>query len=305
VYRLADKEYQRRVEEQLKEMESSAHEEDEDEEAKELRLAEERKRRRLEMLKASESKTTNFTSQLSTSSASSTLSSSLSSSSSSSASSASSSSSASSASSSASLSSNKMDHDEDLISFDKITKSDQEELIQKAQLEASKLNGEQKSYDIFVDSPSLISGLAAPAKSLVQTGQSTTSMSRAADADFDDPDGYYRFRLGDTLASKFEVFANQGRGVFSTVLRVRDLTKNNQEFVIKIIRNNETMRQAGAKGTVFFCFFCLFLPCTFLFHSSSSFLAEKQLCELISQKDPENKRHCVRLLSSFEHRNHL
>ena len=48
---------------------------------------------------------------------------------------------------------------------------------------------------------------------------------------------------------------------------------------VKVIRNNDTMRRAAAK--------------------------ELQLLERIAAADPDNKRYCIRLLSSFQHRNHL
>jgi len=49
--------------------------------------------------------------------------------------------------------------------------------------------------------------------------------------------------------------------------------------VIKVIRNNETMLKAGMK--------------------------ELECLKSIAAADPENRRHCIRLVSWFEHRNHL
>jgi serine/threonine-protein kinase PRP4 len=76
--------------------------------------------------------------------------------------------------------------------------------------------------------------------------------------------------------------ATHGKGVFSTVVRAKD-TKAElgepEEVAIKIIRNNETMHKAGQ--------------------------TEIQILKKLAGSDPENKRHCVRFLSTFKYRNHL
>lgn len=95
-----------------------------------------------------------------------------------------------------------------------------------------------------------------------------------------DPEGYYRFRLGDLLDNgRYRVVYNSGKGVFSTVMKVQDTALNGKELVVKVIRNNETMRKAG--------------------------LRELEFLKELAAADPENKKHVVRLLSSFEHRGHL
>jgi len=94
-----------------------------------------------------------------------------------------------------------------------------------------------------------------------------------------DAEGYYRFRLGDVLNGRFEVFGFQGRGVFSTVLRVRDRLSGNKEVVLKVIRNNEVMYKAGMKELAFLT--------------------------LLGERDEDNKKHIVRLYNHFEHRGHL
>ena len=145
-----------------------------------------------------------------------------------------------------------------------------------------------------------------------------------ADA-FDDPEGYYKFQVGERMGpavaasasaaassslsscskdGRYEVFATHGKGVFSTVLRARDLassagrgaaaTGNGSgavggrggggeeevpEVAIKVIRANELMRRAGA--------------------------LEASILERLAAADPSGKRHCVRLLSRFDHRSHL
>jgi len=96
---------------------------------------------------------------------------------------------------------------------------------------------------------------------------------------WDDSEQYYIFRLGDIVYGKYEVFGNQGRGVFSSVLRVRSIEEDENEYVIKVIRNNDTMRKAGMK--------------------------EIEHLLLIGEMDPHGTKHCVRLFNHFDHRNHL
>lgn len=69
-----------------------------------------------------------------------------------------------------------------------------------------------------------------------------------------------------------------GKGVFSTV--VRAVTEDmNGEVAIKIIRRNDLMRSAGEK--------------------------EAEILRRLNEGDKENKRHIVRLVSTFDHRKHL
>ncbi|XVE91409.1 hypothetical protein REPUB_Repub01dG0007000 [Reevesia pubescens] len=99
---------------------------------------------------------------------------------------------------------------------------------------------------------------------------------------WDDAEGYYSYRFGELLDSRYEITAAHGKGVFSIVVRARDLkagTTDPQEVAIKIIRNNETMHKAGQ--------------------------LEVQILKKLAGADPDDKRHCVRFLSSFKYRNHL
>ena len=104
---------------------------------------------------------------------------------------------------------------------------------------------------------------------------------------YDDAEGYYNFQVGEVIGSRYEVFATHGRGVFSSVLRARDLRdyKNGQDkdscpqVAVKVIRANDTMYKAGQ--------------------------TEKVILNKLLQADPEGKKHCIRMLNSFEYRNHL
>ncbi|KAG8366596.1 hypothetical protein BUALT_Bualt17G0096300 [Buddleja alternifolia] len=99
---------------------------------------------------------------------------------------------------------------------------------------------------------------------------------------WDDAEGYYGYRFGEVLDSRYEIIAAHGKGVFSTVVRAKDLkakTGDPEEVAIKIIRNNETMYKAGMEELV--------------------------IIKKLVGADPDNKRHCVRFLSTFKYRNHL
>lgn len=105
---------------------------------------------------------------------------------------------------------------------------------------------------------------------------------------YDDAEGYYNFQVGEVIGGRYEVFKAHGRGVFSSVLRARDLGAAGAgappgtpapEVAIKVIRSNETMYKAGQM--------------------------EKVILRKLAEADPEGKRHCIRLLGSFEYRQHL
>jgi len=90
------------------------------------------------------------------------------------------------------------------------------------------------------------------------------------------------YRSGEILDSRYQVYGNVGRGVFSTVLRAKDISVSNvsnQDVAIKVIRNNDVMYKAGHK--------------------------ELTILNLLASKDPDDKRHCIRLITHFEFKNHL
>ncbi|MCL7022073.1 hypothetical protein MKW94_012722 [Papaver nudicaule] len=99
---------------------------------------------------------------------------------------------------------------------------------------------------------------------------------------WDDAEGYYSYRFGEILDGRYEVTAAHGKGVFSTVVRAKDLKAGKddpEEVAIKIIRNNDTMYKAGQEELI--------------------------ILKKLAGADPEDRRHCVRFLSSFKYRNHL
>ncbi|CAI0459085.1 unnamed protein product [Linum tenue] len=106
-------------------------------------------------------------------------------------------------------------------------------------------------------------------------------MRSALHDNWDDAEGYYSHRFGEVLDGRYEIIAAHGKGVFSTVVRAKDLkagSDEQEEVAIKIIRNNETMNKAGQ--------------------------VEVSILNKLAGADLENRRHCVRFLSHFKYRNH-
>eukprot|EP00955_Chlamydomonas_euryale_P072375 361381-Chlamydomonas_euryale.AAC.1 len=104
-----------------------------------------------------------------------------------------------------------------------------------------------------------------------------------ADA-FDDHEGYYNFVVGEVMDGRYEVFAHNGKGVFSSVVRARDTARRDEagkhpEVAIKLIRSNETMYKAAQ--------------------------TEVHVLRLLGASDPDSHKHCIKLQRTFEYRNHF
>ncbi|KAI4900340.1 hypothetical protein NFI96_028624 [Prochilodus magdalenae] len=94
-----------------------------------------------------------------------------------------------------------------------------------------------------------------------------------------DAEGYYRVNIGEVLDKRYDVYGYTGQGVFSNVIRARDLARANQEVAVKIIRNNELMQKTGLK--------------------------ELDFLKKLNDADPDDKFHCLRLFRHFYHKQHL
>ncbi|XP_073704728.1 serine/threonine-protein kinase PRP4 homolog [Garra rufa] len=94
-----------------------------------------------------------------------------------------------------------------------------------------------------------------------------------------DAEGYYRVNIGEVLDKRYAVYGYTGQGVFSNVIRARDLARANQEVAVKIIRNNEMMQKTGLK--------------------------ELEFLKKLNDADPDDKFHCLQLFRHFYHKQHL
>ncbi|XP_039609267.1 pre-mRNA processing factor 4Bb isoform X2 [Polypterus senegalus] len=94
-----------------------------------------------------------------------------------------------------------------------------------------------------------------------------------------DAEGYYRVNIGEVLDKRYSVYGYTGQGVFSNVVRARDMARANQEVAVKIIRNNELMQKTGLK--------------------------ELEFLKKLNDADPDDKFHCLRLYRHFYHKQHL
>lgn len=89
----------------------------------------------------------------------------------------------------------------------------------------------EQDIDSNFDSPSAIVG----------TTKHTSADNPALTDNWDDAEGYYRVRIGETLDNRYVVNGFTGQGVFSNVVRARDQARGSDNVAVKIIRNRELM----------------------------------------------------------------
>jgi serine/threonine-protein kinase PRP4 len=135
------------------------------------------------------------------------------------------------------------------------------------------LAGEEHT-DMFAETPT---GNDAAAK---RAASSATA--NGLQDNWDDTEGYYRAQGGEVISKEgraYEVTDSLplGRGVFSTVMRAIRVDSG-RPVALKIIRNNETMARAAQ--------------------------LEMTVLRKIAETDTEDKKHCIRMLDTFEHREH-
>jgi serine/threonine-protein kinase PRP4 len=98
---------------------------------------------------------------------------------------------------------------------------------------------------------------------------------------WDDPDGYYKIISNELVnAGRYRMVKGLGRGVFANVAQAEDVQSGGGQLVaIKIVRRNDAMRKASQK--------------------------EMEFLRRLNEEDPQDKRHIIRLLSSFDHKGHF
>ena len=138
---------------------------------------------------------------------------------------------------------------------------------------------DKKELDIFAESDEGMFGNQAGTSKSFQTGINRAFENPSLKENWDDAEGYYRVRIGETLDERYTVFGYTGQGVFSNVVRARDTARSNQEVAIKIIRSNDVMHKTGLK--------------------------ELEMLKKLNDTDPDDKFHCLRLYRNFSHKSHL
>lgn len=102
---------------------------------------------------------------------------------------------------------------------------------------------------------------------------------------WDDPEGYYKLISNELVNDgRYRMIKNLGRGVFANVAQAEDQAAGNGDqdhklVAIKMIRRNDLMRKASQK--------------------------EMDFLRAVNDADPQDKRHIIRLLGSFDHKGHL
>lgn len=151
--------------------------------------------------------------------------------------------------------------------------------LDKEKLDAIKTKNQKVGFDMFASDDDYETGT----KNYLQVNEvnnqiSTVNGSHLND-NWDDAEGYYKINIGETIDGHYSVFSCTGQGVFSNVVRARDINKQNQEVAIKIIRNNHITLKSGLK--------------------------ELEFLRKLNEADPEDKFHCLRLFANFYHKQHL
>ncbi|XP_026761395.2 uncharacterized protein LOC113520299 [Galleria mellonella] len=132
-----------------------------------------------------------------------------------------------------------------------------------------------KAWDMFADQDNFSVDTPTAGKPRSKNALENPSLTD----NWDDAEGYYRVRIGETLDNRYNVYGYTGQGVFSNVVRARDQARGNTDVAVKIIRNNEIMHKTG--------------------------LRELEILKRLNDADPDDKFHCLRLFRHFFHKRHL
>jgi serine/threonine-protein kinase PRP4 len=133
-------------------------------------------------------------------------------------------------------------------------------------------------YDMFADTPG-----DGTETGLVQGhGLSDRENARVRVPGLDDPadeEGYARLQLDELLADGLYVAGPAiGQGVFASVYRAT-ARETGACVAVKVLRNNDVMRRAGRH--------------------------EVDTLRRIAEADPQDRRHCVRIIDHFDHHGHV
>lgn len=179
-------------------------------------------------------------------------------------------------------------HQEDVSAadYDETKPEEQRVLIPEPEAEEPKPTQHPKSdFDMFAEDDDDDMFAPEPKTNATNGGPSkAVSIPKARELDqslldnWDDADGYYKVYIGELLDGRYHVQASLGKGMFSGVVRATD-NNTGKLVAIKIIRNNEIMKKAGLK--------------------------EVEILKQLTEADPDDRKHLIRLERHFEHKGHL
>jgi serine/threonine-protein kinase PRP4 len=115
-----------------------------------------------------------------------------------------------------------------------------------------KADSDDDSFDIFATDN------ATPIPTQSNNSRKNALLSKSNIEECDDAEGYYKATIGEIITlpnhsenseARYRVLGIIGKGVFSTVIKVVELSSGNhsREMAMKIIRNNEVMAKAASK----------------------------------------------------------
>lgn len=154
-------------------------------------------------------------------------------------------------------------------------KRDETKITEKVKVEDKQSTKKPNEWDMFAEADNIGDFNSPTVEGKRLGGPDNPSLTD----NWDDAEGYYRVRVGETLDSRYVVYGYTGQGVFSNVVRARDSARGSLDVAVKIIRNNEIMHKTGLK--------------------------ELEILRKLNDADPEDRFHCLRLFRHFFHKNHL
>ncbi|KAL6711176.1 U4/U6 small nuclear ribonucleoprotein prp4 [Coniothyrium glycines] len=140
---------------------------------------------------------------------------------------------------------------------------------------------QKKEFDMFASDDEEDEQAAEVEAEVVAPTKGTVLDEKLLD-NWDDPEGYYKLIHNELVDDgRYRMIKALGRGVFANVAQAEEVNAEGaSRFVaVKMIRRNDLMRKASQK--------------------------EMDFLKKVNEADPQDKRHIVRLLDSFDHKGHL
>lgn len=169
-----------------------------------------------------------------------------------------------------------IENSQDTTDFEAAIMAKRQMMVQEGNSEADTGQDKKKQPDMF--SEDMFAENYSSPNSVQKTSSRAQENPNLTD-NWDDAEGYYRVRIGEVLDTRYTVYGYTGQGVFSNVIRARDMARGNQDVAVKIIRNNEVMHRTGLK--------------------------ELEMLRRLNDADPDDRFHCLRLFRHFFHKQHL